>query len=456
MSDARTILQISTSDRGGGAERVALNLHQGYRDLDHDAFVAVGRKRGDDPRVLAVDSDAIRSGWTRFWQGVTHELHTHEHRTGGTTRLRVLTNALGQPDRWWAQRKGLDDFNFPATRGLARLTPRRPDVIHAHNLHGEYFDLTALPMLSRQAPLVVTLHDAWMLTGHCAHPVSCGRWKTGCGRCPSLGTYPAIKRDATAANWTRKASIYEHSSLYLVTPSRWLMKQVEGSMLARGIADARVIPNGVDRAIHTPADRAAARESLGLPQDTDILLFAANGIRKSDFKDFQTLQAVLARLGSAPRSRPLLLLALGEAAEPQQIGHAELRFVPHVSDERVIAAHYQASDIYVHAAKVDTFPMTVLEAMACGTPVVASAVGGIPEQVEEGVTGFLTASGDADAMAARIAQLLDDPAQRRLMGEAAAARAAERFDLRTQVAAHLAWYEHAIERWRQAGKRTAA
>src|SRR3546814_3518586 len=76
------------------------------------------------------------------------------------------------------------------------------------------------------------------------------------------------------------------------------------------------------------------------------------------------------------------LLALGDSGPDEKVGNTELRFVPYQSEEAVVASFYHAADIYLHAAHADNFPTTLLEAAACGLPVVATAVGGIPEQVE--------------------------------------------------------------------------
>ncbi len=83
---------------------------------------------------------------------------------------------------------------------------------------------------------------------------------------------------------------------------------------------------------------------------------------------------------------------------------------------------------------------TVTEAMACGTPVVASAVGGIPEQIDDGTEGFLLPAGDAEGMAARIASLLTDRALRDACSRAAVQRAS-RYDVCTQIDRFLEWYE---------------
>jgi glycosyltransferase involved in cell wall biosynthesis len=311
--------------------------------------------------------------------------------------------------------------------------------------------------------LILTLHDAWLLSGHCAHSFACERWKSGCGDCPDLAIYPAISHDATAHNWRRKRAIFRKSRVYLATPSRWLMGKVQQSILAPAIEQARVIPYGIDLTLFRPAPKSEARSRLGLPQQADLVLFAANGIRKNIFKDYRAMREAIARVGASGTKRPLIFLALGESGPAEQIGAAEVRFIPYQKDPAVVARYYQATDVYLHGAKVDTFPNTVLEALACGTPVIGSAVGGIPEQVKgldvlgatssevwfntypvEQATGLLVACGDAEAIAAGIRRLLADASLRARLGENAAEDARARFDLRREVESYLSWYEELL------------
>lgn len=114
---------------------------------------------------------------------------------------------------------------------------------------------------------------------------------------------------------------------------------------------------------------------------------------------------------------------------------------------KVVASYYQAADVYVHAARADTFPNTVLEALACGTPVEATAVGGIPEQIEDGRTGLLVPAGDAEGMAQAICALLCDEELRTHMSRRPADAGRGRFDPRRQVDAHLAWYREILDAW---------
>jgi glycosyltransferase involved in cell wall biosynthesis len=436
------ILQINWRAQGGGAEVVSLNLHRRYLAAGLDARLVVGQLAEPSPGIRRLANGVGRGGWAGFWWQLDDRLGDRPRR--GQRRLRRLLRLLADPGREWAAWRGREDMRYPGTWQLLRDAADRPDVIHAHNLHGGYFDLRALPWLSRSAPLVLTMHDAWLLSGHCAHSLECDRWKQGCGRCPDLSIYPALQRDGTAENWRAKRDLYAHSRLYLLTPCEWLQRKVSQSILAPAVAESRIIPNGVDLGTFGPGDKAGARSAVGLPAHACVLLFSANTVVGNVWKDYRTMRAALARLAEQHHGPPLLFVALGDSRPNEQLGRALIRFVPFESNPKVVALYYQAADIYVHAARADTFPNTVLEALACGTPVVATAVGGIPEQVDDGQDGFLVPAGDAAALAAALQRLVSDEAQRELLGLRGAEKAARRFDLARQAEANLEWYARAI------------
>ncbi len=450
MAERRRILLVNTSDRGGGAERMSALLQQEYSSAGHDVSMAVGFRRGDDPCVVQLDHAAHaaslsqRAGWTVHRR--LQPLHGRSRWAGIALRL---AQSLAAPEGARDRRAGREDFDFPGTRGIAAATPS-PEIIHLQNLHGGYFDLRELPRISRTCPTVWTLHDAWALSGHCAHSLGCQRWQTGCGACPDLTIYPPVRRDATAENWARKRDIFVRSRLHVATPSRWLMNRVEQSQFGVATESLRVIPNGVPLDLFHPGEQHAARAALGLPADARILLFAANGVRGNPFKDFETLRSAVEMLATRWPAGNLLLIALGEKTKIEANRSVPIRFEPPVIDPGRMALFYQAADLYLHAAKADTFPNTILEALACGTPVVATAVGGIPEQLHcllgpaPFPTGILTPPGDATALAAGAERILRDDVLRQRLGVNAARDARERFDIRTCAKSYLDWFEELL------------
>jgi glycosyltransferase involved in cell wall biosynthesis len=446
MKEPNNILQVCTYDVSGGAEKIACDLAQTYRQMGYRSTMAVGFKRSNDPGVVRIPNSEHRNFWARTWsddQSIGKLFNDH---IPGSWRVTRRLAKLSEPRRIINEHRGREDFDYPGTQHLLSLSEPRPDILHCHNLHGYYFDLRMLPGISREVPVVLTMHDAWLLSGHCAHSFDCERWKAGCGNCPDLTIYPAIKRDATASNFKVKADIYRHSRLYVAAPCQWLLDRARQSMLSPGIVDSKVIPNGVNLDVFHPYDRALARKELGLPADARILLFIANRIRKNIWKDYDMLRKAISIVAGSCRDKNIIFLALGEKAPAERIGNAKMVFIPFQKDPVAISRYYQAADVYVHAARIDTFPNTILEAMACGTPVVATAVGGIPEQIEDGNTGFLVSPGDASGMARRIVELLSSETLQRETGERASRKARGEYDLRSSANSYLQWYRTILQK----------
>ena len=462
---ALRILQVNTHDLSGGAEKISWELFQEYRRRGLASWLTVGRKRGNDPDVFRMPHHlGATNPWSRAWWQAHRCLQPLYQHVPGARFLCRATHALAAPrgvtDYWF----GYEDFNYPGAMRVLDTFQQQPTILHCHNLHGKYFDLRALVTLSRRIPVFVTLHDAWMFTGHCAHFFECRRWTTGCGNCPTLDTYPAIRRDASNFNWRRKREIYNQCRLYVAAPSRWLLDLAKRSILAPALAEARVIPNGIDLSVFRPADKYAARAEIGVPPDARLLLFVANGVRRNPFKDYVTLRAAIEQIVRRDNNPATIFLALGDQAASERLGSATIRFVPFQKCPMDVARYYQAADVYIHAARADTFPNTVLEALACGTPVVTTAVGGIAEQVTavthgsdrlanvtyaqsvEQATGILVPPHDADSLASGIMRLLDDDTLRQRLGENAARDASRRFDLRRQADEYLAWYAAVTEK----------
>jgi glycosyltransferase involved in cell wall biosynthesis len=441
------ILQVSTAHQGGGAAKVPCDLFQAYRRQGHRSMLAVGYLRGSDqadPDLFEIPNNRFRSWWSRLWYAIPTSLQRKQMR--GETRVRNALLPLAEPHRALNRFRGYEDFDFPATRNLLNLAPAYPDIVHCHNLHGDYFDLTALSELSQRVPVVLTLHDMWLFTGHCAYAIDCDRWRIGCGRCPDLKTHPATPRDATAHNWQRKRDIFSRSHLYVATPCRWLMGCLGQSILEA--VDYRVIPYGVDLSVFHPGDQHRARMALDLPQGARILLSVGSRTQENRYKDYATVESAIRTIaGEIIGKDDVIFVSLGGRRDRvSRIGRCEVRHYAFRGEQECVAKFYQAADVFLHAANADTFPNTVLESLACGLPVVGTSVGGIPEQVEDGSTGFLVPRGDVSGMASRVLHLLNDDSVRQAMAQRATDVARQRFDLARQTKDYLAWYQEIVGR----------
>jgi glycosyltransferase involved in cell wall biosynthesis len=455
------ILMVNTTDSGGGAERVAADLRQGLRCLGHDVRMAVGRKRGSDPDVFALRERPLNP-WHAVAVGLDRCFAPYLGRMSGAQYVLMATHFFGLPQRFADWRRGRECFAYPASVALMASAARDFDLIHAHNLHGDYFDLAALATASRSRPVVVTLHDEWLMTGHCACTLGCERWRDACGRCPRLDVYPAIRRDATAENLARKREIYRDLRLVAVAPSRWLLERVRASALSAAMTESCIIPNAVDLETFAPGDRIEARRRMGFPEEALIFLFSAAGGAANRFKDINTVRAAISRYAHnrARDARGIILVFLGSTDKPvERDGYRELP-VRILDNPAAVADVYRAADLYLHAAHTENFSISILEALACGCPLIATAVGGIPEQfaslalpmavpglVDPGLppAGVLTPQRDADAMALAIAAVLDTPGTLQRLAEGARATAERLYTVERQASCYSDLYRSLVD-----------
>jgi glycosyltransferase involved in cell wall biosynthesis len=258
-SQEMSLLYLAPHDHKGGASRIAWYLHTNMQKRGINSHFIVGTKSRQDEAVIQLNHKPYR-GNRLIWG----------------------------PKRWLELQLGIENNYFPGTAHIPGMLPKPPSLIHAHNLQGKYFDLRSLPALSNRFPFLLTLHDQWLFTGHCAFAMECGRWKTGCGKCPDLLRTPRVKRDATAYNWRKKSAILKQSKLYIATPSQWLMDEMQYSMLMPSVVVSRVINNGVDHDAFQPKDKNAVRRELGLPEDAFVLLYVvSNRMNVNLYKDYE-------------------------------------------------------------------------------------------------------------------------------------------------------------------------
>lgn len=387
MVHKENIVHINTFDWGGGAAMVAHRLVAGLRTKGVNASLLVGMK---------TRSGELSQG---FDIGVDPVIEEQCRRQG---------------------------FLYYQYRGSLKLTQNplviSADILHLHNLHGDYFNPFSLPALTCFRPTLWTLHDMQSITGHCAHSFECRRWITGCNTCPALSTYPEVSIDRCNLLWQHKKTIYRDSILDLVVPSEWLRRKVAASILSNH--PIHLIYNGVDTKVFKPVPRDDARAALGLPIN-DILIGAVadTGPTENPWKGGAyvktAMEAVLSRwpnswyvaVGGAQRGVSGRLISLGR-----------------IDDPAVLALVLSALDVFFYPSLADNCPLVILEALACGVPIAAFATGGIPELVTDGISGRVAPYRDATALIVALNDLIADAGSRERFRMEARDAAVNRFD----------------------------
>lgn len=325
----------------------------------------------------------------------------------------------------FCQREGLLDYAFQGSHNLhTHPAVSSADVLHFQNLHGGYFNPFSISSLSHLKPVAWTLRDMQSFTGHCAHSFECEKWRTGCGECPDLTVYPSIKKDKTATLWKDKKLIYDHSRLWIVTPSEWLKNKVEKSILQEHPVSC--IVNATDTDVFTVRDKSQARARLGIPQDALVLgSVAAGSPLTNPWKGGIYSLAALRFL--AEKYPKLIFASIGAEGLPQDIPN--VFHIPHTDDEQRLAEIYSALDIFLYTSIADTCPLVVIEALSCGVPVVSFATGGVPELVRDGIDGIIVPYKDLTRLVQSTTILINRKSVRSAMAINARNGALERFKL---------------------------
>ncbi len=187
------VLFLSDEGGGGGASIAAGRL---ARALDQD---------GQEIHLAYRRCSPLSAGGYR---SVT-QLKT---RSPVLSRLRAVWHS--EPTRRLAMRS----WHQSLERLLQRLAP---DLVHIHNLHAAGWDIELVQLCLRHAPVVWTLHDLWAVTGSCAYPMDCARFRSGCdASCPQLGVYPTLPAEMIAAAFARRQELFRiPRALVLVAPS---------------------------------------------------------------------------------------------------------------------------------------------------------------------------------------------------------------------------------------------
>ncbi|UCD74124.1 MAG: glycosyltransferase [Phycisphaerales bacterium] len=341
-------------------------------------------------------------------------------------------------------RLGLNDIHCLSTFRITKLPAfREADLVNLHSGHSNYLNYLALPRIARAKPLVVSLHDMWNFTGHCAYCLDCDRWKTGCGKCQYLDTYPPVARDATRIEWKLKNWAYRRSDMVVTAPSRWLCDVASQSMLGR--FPIHFVPNFVDVETHAPQDQAACREQLGLEKDRFVIMFVAAALDDPRKGGDLLLEAI--RMLPDYIRRDTTLLLLGDRSE-QMADRADVpcKCLGYVVDDKAKAACYNAADVFAIPSRDEVQGRVILEALACARPCVGFDVGGIGESVVHGKTGYLAPAEGAEAFSAALQRLYDDPEKREALGRAGRAHVLGENTMKQHLDAFLEAFNTAVER----------
>ena len=308
-------------------------------------------------------------------------------------------------------------FQFSPARFGANLNfhpaIQQADVLHLHWINFGFLSLNGLQSLfDLGKPIVWTLHDQWAFTGGCHYSRGCTHFRTHCHQCPYLKK-PG-EQDLSSQVFEQKQTLFSSASIHFTPPSQWLAAEAQQSTLLKGFPFT-VIPYAINQRVFRPIGRAEANARFALPVGENgpaasaRLLFGSASVTDTR-KGFRYFADALTLLHQQyPELTPeILVFGKGRSYLFDELPYP-VRHLGLLTSEDAIVAAYNAADALVVPSLEDNLPNTVIEALACGTPVVGFRTGGIPEMIDHEETGYLADTGSAQQLADGLAFILTHP-----------------------------------------------
>ena len=393
------VLHINTLDNFGGAAQVAVDL---LKHVDADSHLVVLLKSTDNPKIVRFKKNLLDKIFVLFdkifWK-------------------------LGRIKSFRAHLSLDNVFNFTYSKLKKMKEYREADIIHLHNLHGGYFDFSGLEKIAMEKKIVWTLHDMWAMTGGEAYIFENENYKKGIGFTPYIKDYPMLNPliDRRQHFLEKKKKIYAKiaDSITIVPVSEWLFKCFKEAYVYDPKLKLRCIQNGIDTGIFR-------NNTIRTWLKPRILFFNID----IPFKGRHIFTNILDDI-----KHEFDLYVVGKQLKNEMT----YTHFDYLQDRTALSIVYNQVDILIFPSQAENFPLTVLEAMACGVCVIASDTGGIPEMLDNSC-GSLFINSDEKSLLNKIESSLADLKLVREKGKLAEKRVNENFTIEKNSNAYLELY----------------
>lgn len=378
------IVHINRSDTTGGAAVAAMRIVEALNKSDVDARLLVAEKKSDKSYVESIADNRIDK--TRLFYNFIKEIASYyPHEKNKETRF-----------AWSAGSSGFNISKHPLIK--------KADIIHIHWINQGFISINGLSKLIKlNKPIVWTLHDMWSFTGGCHYVGDCNNFHNNCGFCPFLNDQAA--NDVSYQQHQKKSSIYKNANINIVTCSNWLAQEAKKASLFEG-KNIISIPNPIETDLYIPKSQSEARTRLKLPSDKKIILFGAANVTDPRKGMSHLIFALKHLIEKIPQEKIELVIFGKTPPSITKMFPYPVHLLNYIDSRETLINLYNAADLFVLPSLEDNLPNTVMEALACGLPVAAFRIGGVPEMITHGSNGFLAAPGDGIGLAEGIKELL--------------------------------------------------
>lgn len=261
----------------------------------------------------------------------------------------------------------------------------KADIIYIHWTGYSYLNVRGIKhILNYNKPTFFVLHDMYHITGGCNYSFNCKSFQIDCSHCPIIKRKKLNTISARVLK-KKKAALQNNINVQIIAPSIWMGECAKGSALFQN-RKVNVIPNPLDTSFFKIIERSEARHIMNLSKNKKKILFGAAGGVSNPYKGWAYLVEALKKI----KTKNTELVIFGGNVSRDEINNIsqEVIQVGIISNLHSLMLLYNACDVFVVPSMADNYPQTVMESISCGTPVVGFDIGGIPDLVQTGKTGY--------------------------------------------------------------------
>jgi glycosyltransferase involved in cell wall biosynthesis len=416
------VVHLNTYDGNGGAGRACIRLNQALLSQGIDSKIVVHYKFGKNPKIQTFNKNIIQKAYT----------------AATIIAERILAKRYLKPVKtpfsfaWF----GRSVINHPDVKAA--------DIIHLHWINHGFLNPKYIAEIAKlNKPVVWTFHDSNAFTGGCHVRYTCDNFKRECGDCPILSN--PSPDDISYRIFSEKRLAYDVLNFKVIAPSQWMQRSVESGSLMQGKSVVN-IPNTLETDVFHPIGQTYAREQLGLSKDKFIFLTGFMPSRKDMHKGTGYLMESLDLLAEHKgiNKDQIELVVFGNRNDKDLPTFPfKATFLGTISDDVKLAQCYAAADAFLIPSLEDNLPYTVMESLACGTPVVAFTTGGIPDMVQHHYNGYLAEYRSSQSFTDGMEWIVNHP-DKVTLREQARQTVMDKFSEQVIAQKHLKIYEQII------------
>ncbi len=378
------ILHINYSDINGGAAKAAKRIHDSILNYGLQSNFLVKEKFSNEKNIIKLQSSPFNIFISRL-----------------QNYLDRFILKLHQSDN-----KIIHSPSFFSNKYLKYINESDADIVNLHWIQGNTLSIKDVARINK--PMVWTLHDMWAFCG-AEHYTSDTRWTEGYKK--NNRPHHESGFDINLWTWQRKKKNWK-KPIQIVSPSNWLANCVSESDLM-GNWPVDIIPYPIDHNFWSPIDKKLSRKNLNLRNDVKLLLFGAMGGIQDPRKGFDLLISALKNIKGNISNLEILIFGQSAPQKKMDFGFP-VKFLGNINDHSKLRALYSASDIFALPSRQDNLPLTCIEALSCGLPVIAFNSSGPPSMIEHKNFGYLSEPYDTIDFANGIKWILDNLSKKQL------------------------------------------